>query len=585
MIKTALLALTVLPSLALADADSDRFRQIYEKEWAFRMSEFPLQASDNGIDEYNDRLGHVAPSYQARRKVYWQEILSELDTVSCERLSRSECVDFRIYRKQIEDYITGIETRSYLLPFNSDWGFYMSWARLPDETDFANAADYRDYLARLGMISPVMDEYIGLMREGIEIGFTQPRVVLAGREAPIQAQVVDSPQQSAFFAPFQERPEEISAAEWAELASQAKDVIGAGVVPAYARLLAFITEEYLPGARKTLGALQLPEGGAFYQGQIRYYATVEMSPQEIHQLGLKEVERISAEMGEVMAEVAFEGSLQDFIAWLRIDPQFYAKSPRQLLAEASYFAKKIDGRLPMLFGHLPRQPYGVAPVPEDIAPYYTAGRYVGAPLDALRGGYYWVNTYQLGSRPLYALPALTLHEAAPGHHLQGALAKENADQPPFRRFDYISAYGEGWALYAEKLGVEMDIYETPYDDFGRLTYEMWRACRLVIDTGIHAFGWSREQAQNYLAERTALSIHEVTTEVDRYISWPAQALSYKLGEYTIVQLRREAEAQLGADFDIRAFHDNILSLGSVPLDVLSDEVRRWIAEGGQSGGS
>jgi uncharacterized protein (DUF885 family) len=309
-----------------------------------------------------------------------------------------------------------------------------------------------------------------------------------------------------------------------------------------------------------------------------------MSPQEIHDLGLSEVERIAAEMQLVMDEVAFEGSLQDFIAWLRIDPQFYAKSPRQLLAEASYFAKKIDGRLPLLFGHLPRQPYGVAPVPEEIAPFYTAGRYVGAPLDALRGGYYWVNTYDLGSRPLYALPALTLHEAAPGHHLQNALAKENAEQPPFRRYDYISAYGEGWGLYSEKLGVEMGIYETPYQDFGRLTYEMWRACRLVIDTGIHAFGWSREQAQQYLAERTALSLHEVTTEVDRYISWPAQALSYKLGEYTILRLRREAEVALGPDFDIRAFHDYLLGLGSVPLDILSAELRNWInAQVGEGG--
>jgi uncharacterized protein (DUF885 family) len=288
-------------------------------------------------------------------------------------------------------------------------------------------------------------------------------------------------------------------------------------------------------------------------------------------------------MEAIIEELEFEGSFADFIEFLRTDPQFYAKTPHELLAEASYFAKKVDGRLPQMFGHLPRQPYGVAPVPDNLAPFFTGGRYVGAPLTAKRGGYYWVNTYALDSRTLYTLPALTLHEAAPGHHLQIALAQEQDAQPDFRRNDYISAYGEGWALYAEKLGVEMGIYETPYQHFGRLTYEMWRACRLVIDTGIHARGWSRKQAQDYLAGNTALSLHEVTTEIDRYISWPAQALSYKLGEYTIWQLRRQAEQRLGAAFDIRAFHDFILALGSVPLDILKDEVGSWINTRAASG--
>jgi uncharacterized protein (DUF885 family) len=283
-------------------------------------------------------------------------------------------------------------------------------------------------------------------------------------------------------------------------------------------------------------------------------------------------------MDRIIERLEFEGDFQAFLAFLRSDPRFYAETPRELLAEASYIAKKVDGRLPQLFGKLPRQPYGVAPVPAEIAPFFTAGRYVGAPADARRGGYYWVNTHDLDSRTLYTLPALTLHEAAPGHHLQAALALEQEEKPPFRRYDYISAYGEGWALYAEKLGVEMGIYETPYEDFGRLTYEMWRACRLVIDTGVHAMGWSREQAVAYLAANTALSLHEVNTEVDRYISWPAQALSYKLGEYTLWELRREAEGELGQLFDLRAFHDFVLGLGSVPLDVLQDEVRRWVDE-------
>jgi uncharacterized protein (DUF885 family) len=454
----------------------------------------------------------------------------------------------------------------------------MEWGRLPAETDFTDAEDYRDYLSRIRQIGVVMDEYIALMQTGVELGFTQPRVILEGRDEPIRAQLVERVGDSPFFAPFQNMPETITESERAELLPAAEEVIVAQVIPAYQRLFDFFHEVYVPGARSTLGAYQLPGGARFYQAQILQYATVNMSPQEIHDIGLSEVARIRAEMDAIIAEVGFEGSFADFLQFLRTDPQFYARTPKELLAFASYYAKKIDGRLPMMFGHLPRQPYGVAPVPEELAPFYTSGRYVGAPLDALRGGYYWVNTYALESRTLYTIPALTLHEAVPGHHLQGALALELADLPPFRRNDYISAYGEGWGLYSEKLGVEMDIYETPYEQFGRLTYEMWRACRLVIDTGVHAMGWTREQAQAFLADNTALSLHEINTEIDRYISWPGQALSYKLGEYTLWQLRREAEQALGSNFDVREFHDFVLGLGSVTLEILQDEVRRWTRE-------
>ena len=580
-IQVLLTAIIILPALAWAQDDGERFREIYEREWAFRLGEFPMLATWVGVDDYNDRLGHVALEHQQRRRDYWKGIQQELGKISCDRLSRTDCVNFQIYSKQIDDFITGVETQSYLLPFNSDSGFYMGWLRIPEQTDFQKARDYSDYLSRIGMISDIMDEYITLMRMGIETGFTQPGVVLEGRDGPIKAQLVEHPADSAFFSPFMEKPAHMDDGEWSGLKARAATVIAQGVIPAYRRLYDFYREEYLPGARETLGAHELPGGEAFYQGQIRYYATVNMTPSEIHEVGLSEVERITAEMQAIMDKVEFDGSLPEFIDWMRNNPDFYPETSRELLAEASYWAKKVDGRLPMLFGRLPRQPYGVAPVPEELAPFYTAGRYVGAPLESLRGGYYWVNTHDLGSRTLYTLPALTLHEGAPGHHLQNALAKENADQPDFRRYDYISAYGEGWGLYSEKLGVEMDIYETPYEDFGRLTYEMWRACRLVIDTGVHAFGWTRERAVEYLASRTALSLHEVNTEIDRYISWPAQALSYKLGEYRIWELRREAEAALGAEFDVRAFHDFVLGLGSVPLEVLSAEVRQWIADQAQ----
>jgi uncharacterized protein (DUF885 family) len=561
-----------------AAEDSQVFQQLVDREWQFRLNEFPYLARESGDKSKAGQITHVSEKDQLRRYEFWKQIKFELAAISCDKLEREECINYRIFERQIHQFLASYETKAYLIPFNSDWGFYLSWNRWGDDKDIVTAQDYRDYLSRLQALPGVMDEYIALMREGLETGMTQPRVILAGREAPIRKQLVEDPEQSAFFKPFLNINENIAGDERTALVAEAKTAVMQGVVPAYERLLEFFENEYFIKARGTLGASSLPDGKRFYDEQIYTYATVDMTADQIHELGLSEVARIRAEMQAIIDELEFDGDLAAFIEFLRTDPQFYAKTPHELLAEASYFAKKIDGRLPMLFGKLPRQPYGVAPVPDSIAPFYTGGRYVGSPLEAREGGYYWVNTYALESRPLYTLPSLTLHEAVPGHHLQIALAMEQGEQPDFRRNDYISAFGEGWALYAEKLGIEMNIYETPYQEFGRLTYEMWRACRLVIDTGIHTRGWTREQAQDYLASNTALSIHEVTTEVDRYISWPGQALSYKLGEYTIWQLRREAEARLGAGFDLRAFHDFILALGSVPLDILKDEVHRWIGD-------
>ncbi len=576
LLSGLLLSLGAAP--VLAAEDSDAFQALIEKEWAFRTREFPGLGQRGAGAAPVDRLTRVSEADQERRYHYWKGIRGELDALSCERLDREECINFRIFRSQMDQYVDDYETRAYLVPFNSDWSFWAGWARMAEPSNFTKDEDYEAYLSRLSELPLVMDEYIALMRRGLDLGMTQPRVILEGRDVSIRSQIVDSATESPFYAPFKAFPERIGKDRQEELAKRARDIIDQGVTPAYRNLLAFFQEEYAPGARETLGASELPGGEAFYAAQIRRYVTLPMTPREIHDIGLSEVARIRAEMDQIINAVEFDGDFAEFLEFLRTDEQFYAKTPKELLALASYYAKKADGRLPSLFGHLPRQPYGVAAVPEEIAPFFTAGRYVGARAEARRGGYYWVNTHQLESRTLYTLPALTLHEAAPGHHLQAALALEQAEQPPFRRNAYISAYGEGWALYAEKLGVEMDIYETPYEDFGRLTYEMWRACRLVIDTGVHAFGWSREQALEYLASNTALSLHEVTTEVDRYISWPGQALSYKLGEYTIWQLRRDAEARLGEDFDLRGFHDFILGLGSVPLDILRDEVERWVTE-------
>ncbi|MCG8434475.1 MAG: DUF885 domain-containing protein, partial [Gammaproteobacteria bacterium] len=385
---------------------------------------------------------------------------------------------------------------------------------------------------------------------------------------------------SVFYKPFANLTEAagFSRRDVGSLQREGRSTVSKDVIPAYRKFLDFFVTEYVPNARDTLAAEALPGGEHFYQHQVKHYTTLDLTPDEIHEIGLREVARIKAEMQEIIAELEFTGSFAEFLAFLRSDEQFYAQTPRQLLMEAAYFSKKMDGKLPSLFKTLPRQPYGVEPVPADIAPTFTAGRYSSAPITSTRPGLYWVNTYDLKSRPLYALPALTLHEAVPGHHLQISLAQEQAQQPPFRRNDYISAYGEGWGLYSEWLGVEAGIYETPYQHFGRLTYEMWRACRLVVDTGVHTKAWTRQQALDYLAGNTALSLREVTTEVDRYISWPGQALSYKLGELKIKELRNTASEALGAEFDVREFHDVVLALGSVPLGILEEAVAEYIEQ-------
>jgi uncharacterized protein (DUF885 family) len=400
--------------------------------------------------------------------------------------------------------------------------------------------------------------------------------VLAGREVSIaNVAALQDPERSAFWQPFAKMPASIPAAEQERLRADARAAIRDRLIPAYGKLLAFFRDEYVPHARTTLAAEAMPDGKAWYRQQIREYTTLDMAPEEIHAIGLREVARIQGEMDAIIRKVGFKGSTPDktfaeFLRFLRTDPRFYAKTPQDLLDRAAWISKRVDGEVGKIIGTLPRGRFTIVPVPEDIAPFWTAGR----------GGTdtYWVNTWDLPSRPLYNLPALTLHESSPGHSLQLSLALEQQGQPAFRRNGYISAFGEGWGLYSEDLGVDMGIYQTPYEDFGRLTYAMWRACRLVIDTGLHHDGWTRDQAIAYLADHTALSTHEVETEVDRYISWPGQALSYKLGELTIVRLRHEAEQALGPRFDLRKFHDTVLAQGSVPLPVLEQQVRAWVAE-------
>jgi uncharacterized protein (DUF885 family) len=553
----------------------NQFKDIYLKEAKFRSKEFPGRNRDGDAEElaYND----FSDSAQQRRLVFWRSLLAELKQFNASELSAESQINFRIFSDQIQNRVNHIALNAHLIPFNSDSQFWADTARSAEGQRCTTNKECERLLKQFKQIPREFNERIGLMKLGIEKGMVLPQVVLTGRDSSIQKHVITNPENSVFFSPFRSLPKELSEAQKSQLQQQARQLILSEVIPAYSNLLEFIRKEYYPKARTTIGATSLPNGAAFYQAQILEYTTLDWSADKIHQIGLEEVARIRAEMNGIIQQVNFKGDFAAFLSYLRTEPAFYAKTEHELLAEASYWAKKVDGLLPRYFGKLPRKPYGIEAVPADIAPTYTAGRYAGSG-DPKRPSYYWVNTSLLSQRPMWALPALTLHEAVPGHHLQIALAGEQADQPEFRRNAYISAFGEGWALYAEHLGVEMGYYETPYQHFGRLVYEMWRAARLVVDTGMHAKGWSRDQALQFMRENTALSEHEITTEIDRYISWPAQALAYKLGEIKIRELRSHAEKSLGAQFKLADFHDQLLSLGSVPLSVLDKEMRDWTVQ-------
>lgn len=559
-------------SMAQANDADDRFRAIYRSEWAWRTGQSGIQSSGES-QPGKGRLDEVDPASQQSRLAKWQGVQQQLAAIDPAELSPGEQVNYAVYRAQIQNLLAAQRFKTWQMPFNSDSSFWGDIDYQLGSDHLRTLQDYQRYLDRLGQIPAYFDQEIANMRKGLARGFSVPREVLAGRDVSIAAVAeLKDPTASSFYAPFKQLPASFSVDQQQELQGEALRTVRDDVIPAYAKLLAFFRNEYVPHARTTLAAEALPDGKAFYRQQIREYTTLDLTPDAIHQIGLEQVAKIHAQMLETMKQTGFKGSFAAFLQFLRSDPQFYAKTPDELLMRTAWVAKQVDGQLGKFFGRLPRQRFAIVPVPADIAPYYTSGR----------GGAseYLVNTYDLKSRPLYNMPALTLHESMPGHALQLALAAEQKGQPAFRREGYISAYGEGWGLYAEYLGNEMGIYHTPYERFGYLTYQMWRACRLVVDTGIHHLGWTRQQAIDYLTENTALSAREIANEVDRYISWPGQALSYELGYLKIRALRTKAEQALGSKFDIRHFHDTVLALGSVPLPVLEQRIDRFIAEGG-----
>ena len=567
--------LTAVSFLAAAATHAEQ--SLYDEYWEFALNVDPFQATRSGDYRFNDRVPDVSEPAQRARLQQLREFLSRLD--SDDGREHGESLNADILRFILEHELALAGFSPWRVPFLSDAGFHMDIGYVVSSTRFETIDDYLDYLARLAALPGYLQQNRVNMQLGIESGFTQPRVIMDNILPSFDAQVTESADTHPLYSPFIDIPDSVPPEDQAQLRQRARQLLQEKVIPAYAEIRDFMYERYTPNARATLAASELPGGKAYYAALVRYYTTLDSAtPDNVHERGLREVRRIRAEMDEVIANTGFDGSFDEFLEFLRTDPQFYARTPEELLMRAAWIAKKTDGRLPAYFGKLPRQPYSVDPVPDEIASNYTAGRYVPAPPGGPRGGQYWVNTHALETRALYQLVALSLHEGVPGHHLQGALAYEIEDAPGFRQYFYPHAYGEGWGLYAEKLGVEMGMYDTPYEHFGRLSYEMWRACRLVVDTGIHAKGWTRERAVDYLASNTALSMHEVRTEIDRYIAWPGQALAYKIGELTLWDLRHEAETALADEFDIRDFHDVVLTPGGVPLDLLKDLVKQYIME-------
>lgn len=547
---------------------------LIDQAWLVTLDASPDFAYSQGNLDKAGQLADLSPLALANLNKRRQVILDSLKVLDRSPLTKEEKINAQILQDQLQNSVDLYRYKDHYLPISSESGFHAYIASIA-KARFTSAQDYRDYIAKLRALPTYFAQQTHWLQQGLESGITPPKITLKGFEESISAFIVPV-KQSGYFKPFTQYPKHFTDTQKTALTQEGLELIQNTVLPLYQQFYDFMTMSYIPGARTSIATASLPDGEAFYENRVRYYTTLNMSSDQVHQLGLKEVKRIRAEMETIINEVGFKGTFAEFLHFLRTDPQFYPTSAEELLKEAAYIAKKADAMLPKYFGKLPRTPYGIQEVPAEIAPKYTTGRYSGSNRDD-EPGYYWVNTYALDKRPLYEMEALTLHEAVPGHHLQISLNTELTSLPNFRRYSYISAFGEGWGLYSEYLGLEAGFYQDPYSNFGRLTYEMWRAARLVVDTGMHAKGWSRQQALDFMAGNTALSMHNVTTEIDRYISWPGQALSYKIGELTIKRLRAKAEDTLSEEFDIRAFHDAILENGSVPMQVLEQQIDDFIS--------
>ena len=545
----------------------------------------PEQKLSNIIETYqnfqqnsdsNYPLGDYSESKFEKRAFFCDSLLTQLQALNPNTLKEDDKISYELLEFVLNEVVIKYKFKTHWNPILSDAGFHSSLTY--QVRPITTKKDALKYLEKLKAIPLYIQQQTELIRKGLDAGMGQPLIIFKGYESTYEQHITATAEENFYYSTFLKLPTQLSQEEIDSIQIAAKEVILESVIPSFKSIKTFFEDEYYPNTRKSIGISNIPNGKAYYQTRIDFFSTLDLSPEEIHQKGIDEVARIKAQMEAIVQEVNFKGTLGEFITFLRTDPQFYAKTPDELLKHARNIAKKLDEQLPRFFKTLPRKPYGVAPVPDAIAPKYTGGRYVGTSPESTDPGYYWVNTYNLPSRPLYVIPSLTAHEAVPGHHLQGALNQELSDDiPQFRKNLYLSAYGEGWGLYTEFLANEMGIYTTPFEHFGKLTYEMWRACRLVVDTGIHVFGWSRQKAVDFMTENTALSIHEVNTEIDRYISWPGQALSYKIGELKIRELRNLAEEKLGSKFDIREFHEKILEKGTLTLPILESRIFDYIS--------
>ena len=548
---------------------------LFDAEWERGLRETPVAATYPGDTRYDDRWSDMSlPAIAAGEKAE-REALAKLRRIDRRGLSADDQLDYDTFAWQLERRVEGQRFREYLTPVSQRTGVQLL-ADIAEIMPFEKTADYLRYLKRLAALPVLVDQNIALMREGMRTGRVTPRVLMERVPAQIEAQIVENPSDSPFYRPFRRLPERIAAADREALAAEAARHIREGVVPAYRKLLAFVRDEYLPRAGTSIAAIDRPDGAAWYAWRARLNTTTDLGIDEIHEIGLKEVARLRAAMDKLQAEIGFSGSRQEFFRYLRTDPKFFDPTPEAVLQDYRAVAKRIDPELARIFHVLPRMPYGVRPVPPEAAPAATAGYYTGGAYDGSRPAWFYANTYQPESRPRWEMLALTLHEAVPGHHTQFARALELDGLPLFRKTAYFVAYGEGWALYAEQLGYDMGLYEDPYERFGQLAYEMWRAVRLVVDTGMHAKGWSRQQAIDYFKDHSPKAELDIVNEIDRYIGDPGQALAYKIGQLKISELRRRAEQRLGDRFDLRAFNDAVLATGSVPLTALEKRIDAWV---------
>ena len=566
-------------ALVAAEAEmneTEKLQTFFEEEWEYGLKENPIMATLFGDLRYNDRLGDSSIAAIERRQRHGVEALRQLESIDRSRLADSDKLNYDLYLENLTLRIEGHRFPWYLTPINQMGGVQQGPPNVVRSLPFRNAKHYEDYLSRLSQLPAVVDQTIERMQEGLKQRITPPKITLRAVAEQIQAQIVSKVEESPFYRPFKNFPETVPLSEQERLRAAGKEAIEQSILPAYQKLHDFWVSEYYPNTRETIGLSSLPNGEQWYAFGVKVSTTTNLLPKEIHEIGLREVKRIRAEMDKIIKGSGFEGTREEFFEFLRGDPQFYYSKPEHLLAGYRDICKRADAELPKLFGKFPRLPYGVREVPEYSAPSQTTAYYHGGSLKAGRPGWFYANTYKLETRPKWEMEALAIHEAVPGHHLQIALAQEIEDVPKFRKHGHYTAFVEGWGLYSESLGEEMGFYNDPYSKFGQLTYEMWRAIRLVVDTGMHAFGWDRQKAIDYFKANAGRHEHDITVEVDRYIVWPGQALAYKIGELKIKELRKFATKELGDRFDIRGFHDTVLGSGAVPLSILEQNVKNYV---------